>query len=178
MRAFQTLLIIALVVTTLSGCVSRRSEFVETETNPTTLTEENSVVLTDELGAFSIRAPKGFTLQKDLEEGGARLLHLQAGSSEDGVISMFIEETPNSVATAVGLLSSSEGAVEVKREPVTIAGLHGMKLVMNLVEAKQNNVPYYFLSAGEGKKTYVFSLPVGKPWAPFQSAVESFQVTQ
>lgn len=174
--SIRYLLLISIFIFSLSGCVSRRSEFVETVVNPTTLTEANSIVLTDEAGAFSIRAPKGFTLQQDLEEGGARLLHLQAGASKDGMISMFIEETPNSVATAVGLLSTSEGAQEVKREPVTIAGLQGMKMVMNLEKAKQNNVPYYFLSAGEGKKTYVFSLPVGKPWAPFQSAVESFQV--
>lgn len=160
----------------LSGCISRRSGPVEQFENPEQLTETNSIVLTDPSGNFRLRAPKGFTINQDVDEDGARLLHLQGGKGDEAAITMFIEETGNSVAAAVGLMSTTENIVEVKREPVTVAGMHGMKMVVNLPQAKRENVPYYFLSAGEGKKTYIFSLPAGKPWAPFEDAINSFEV--
>ncbi len=172
----RSLVIIFILTLTFSGCISRRSNFVEPIESPEQLTETNSVVLTDPSGNFRLRAPKGFTINQDVDEDGARLLHLQGGKGDEAAITMFIEETGNSVAAAVGLMSTTENIVEVKREPVTLAGMHGMKMVVNLPKAKRENVPYYFLSAGEGKKTYIFSLPAGKPWAPFEDTISSFEV--
>lgn len=126
-------------------------------------------------GRFRIRIPSNGLLNKDLEEDGARLLHVEDGRGNDATIRFYIEETDNSVAVSVGLLSQLEGVKEVKREPVTIGGLEGMKLTVDVVEGNYKNVPYFFLR-GTNDKTYIFSLSAGKPWTPFEGTVETFEI--
>lgn len=168
-RFLFPLLALALIFS-LSGVGCRPAQ------DPAILTDANSTYLQDPSGYFRIRAPRGFIINQDIEETGARLLHIQGKPAGQEEIVMYIEETGNSVATALDLLATTEGLQEVRREPVTVAGLQGIKMHADLSESGQRNVPYYVLSGGEGKKTYIFSLPGGKPWAAFDSAVGSFEV--
>ena len=177
MKQILRSLVLVSLVFSLSGCVSRRSEqqAVVENVSSATLTETNSKIADDPDGHFHIRIPSGGVINKDLEEDGARLLHIEAGSGDNAAILFYIEESPNSVAVSVGLLSTLEGVEEVKREPVTMGGLEGMKLIVNLPQNNLSNVSYYFLR-GTNDKTYIFSLAGGKPWAPFEQAVESFEL--
>lgn len=157
----------------LTGCVSRRSDQpAETSHEPV---QTSFKMAEDPDGHFRIRIPSNGLLNKDLEEDGARLLHVEDGKGGAAAIRFYIEETPNSVAVSVGLLSKLEGIKEVKREPVTVAGLEGMKLTVDVTEGNYKNVPYFFLR-GPNEKTYIFSLSAGKPWPPFEETVASFEI--
>lgn len=173
--------IVLFVAVTLTGCISRRSDInIDVKPSDSTgqvaqksLDESNSRYVTEPTADFSLRLPDGLTLTKDLDEGDAKLFSVINIEGNEQVKYLFIESTANSVAVAADLLATVDGVTVLRREPVTRGGYSGTK-VTALLESRNEEVPYYFLSAGG--RTYIFSLPSGQPWEYHEAVVDSFKL--
>lgn len=180
MNVYRNIFVLFFVTLILSGCISRRSDINLTVTPETpgvaqqTLDDGNSRYVSEPSADFSLRLPNDMALTKDLDEGGAKLFSVISTEGDERVKYLFIESTINSTAVAADLLASVDGVTLLRREPVTRGGYSGIKATARLDARPNEDVPYYFLSAGG--KTYIFSLPAGQPWQYLEAVVDSFKL--
>lgn len=175
------LLFFALILsTTLTGCIARRSDInLKVDSSGTTveaksLDDANSRYTSEPSAEFSLRLPNGLALNKEYEEGGARLYGVLPMEGNKLLKYMFVESTPNSTAVSADLLAGVEGVTILRRESITRAGYSGIKVTAALKQRPGEEVPYYFLSANG--RTYVFTLPSGQPWEYFEAVIDSFRL--
>lgn len=165
------ILLTALPLTSLTGCISKRPVAIELPNIE--LTDDNSKEHKDPKGRFTLRLPEEFDFVPDQEEETARLFRINVAGSAETV--MFIEETLTSLSDTLDLMTDREDVTEVSRESIEINGSEGVKMNVELSSAPGKVIPFYFIYDGSNY-SYVFNHIAEKPVDFYLGLVNSFKL--
>lgn len=170
MQVFKLFALILIPSLLLTGCISKRPQAIDEGDQVVDIGD--TLETTDPNNRFTLSLPAGYVLvlaQEDKDAGAALYGIAPVGQSQ---ADMYLEDSPGTVESAIGLLVNVDQVTEQSREELTINGFSGTKLNVILASDPKSIIPYYFLSAGG--RAYVFSLPNGKAFKYYKSIIDSF----
>ena len=165
------LLLSTLLITSLSGCLSKIPQEVALQNLE--LTEENSQVVTDDAQTFSLSIPSNHELFLIDEQDDAQLYRISA--SENDPVGMTAEVYTLSIEEALDNVLTQGELQVLSRTDLEINGLQATRLSLEIPAFEGVAIPFYFVTDGE--RTFILRLQNDSQYDYFEAVVNSLQVT-